>query len=129
MDDYNIDSLTESKNEWTVRLVNTLLPHLNDGIVSIFNEAYKLLNYQNINLKSKEILIHYPYNFSMMFKKIDNCHPPSPASGATEPCMLWHSASCLASCAHGRPGCSHQAQGTGQESPSISFVFTDDNPY
>ena len=42
MDDYNIDSLTDSKNEWTVRLVNTLLPHLNDGIVSIFNEAYKL---------------------------------------------------------------------------------------
>ena len=38
--------------------------------VGKLNEAYKLLNYQNINLKSKEILIHYPYNFSMMFKKI-----------------------------------------------------------
>ena len=46
MDDYNIDSLTDSKNEWTVRLVNTLLPHLNDGIVSIFNEAICFEEYQ-----------------------------------------------------------------------------------
>ena len=42
MDDYNIDSLSESKNEWTIRLMNTLTPHLNEGIVSIFNEAYNL---------------------------------------------------------------------------------------
>ena len=42
MDDYHTDSLYESRNEWMARFVNTLIPHLNEGIVSIFKEAYKL---------------------------------------------------------------------------------------
>lgn len=42
MDDYNIDSLNECRNEWTARLVNILVPHLNDGINSIFNESYQM---------------------------------------------------------------------------------------
>ena len=42
MDDYHTDSLYESRNEWMARFVNTLIPHLNEGVVSIFKEAYKL---------------------------------------------------------------------------------------
>ena len=42
MDDYNLDSLNESRNEWTCRFLDILTPHLNEGIHSIFNEAYTL---------------------------------------------------------------------------------------
>ena len=42
MDDYLISSLTESKNEWCARLVNTLTPEIIQGLKSIFNEAWKL---------------------------------------------------------------------------------------
>ena len=42
MDDYNITSITESKNEWCARLTNILTPCLIEGIKSIFEEAYKL---------------------------------------------------------------------------------------
>ena len=39
MDDYDINSLTESKNEWCVRLVNVFTPCIISGLRSIFNEA------------------------------------------------------------------------------------------
>ena len=42
MDDYNIASLTESKNEWAARLNNILTPCIIQGIKSIFDESYKL---------------------------------------------------------------------------------------
>lgn len=42
MDDYSLTSLSESKNEWCARLVNSLTPALIQGFSSIFNEAYKL---------------------------------------------------------------------------------------
>ena len=42
MDDYSLTSLSESKNEWCARLVNSLTPSLIQGFSSIFNEAYKL---------------------------------------------------------------------------------------
>ena len=42
MDDYSITSLTESKNEWVVRLVNILTPLVNEGLLSIFKESEKL---------------------------------------------------------------------------------------
>lgn len=42
MDDYSISSLTESKNEWCARLVNTLTPAIIVGIKSIFDEAWRL---------------------------------------------------------------------------------------
>lgn len=42
MDDYSVSSLTESKNEWCARLVNTLTPAIIAGIKSIYEEAYKL---------------------------------------------------------------------------------------
>ena len=39
MDDYSISSLTESKNEWCVRLVNIFTPAVIVGLKSIFKEA------------------------------------------------------------------------------------------
>ena len=42
MDDFNISSITESKNEWTARLTNILTPCIIEGIKSIFEEADKL---------------------------------------------------------------------------------------
>ena len=42
MDDYNINSLTESRNEWTARLVTILYPFIIEGFKSIYNDAYKL---------------------------------------------------------------------------------------
>ena len=42
MDDYSINSLIESKNEWCSRLVTILTPSIIEGFRSIFDEAYKL---------------------------------------------------------------------------------------
>lgn len=42
MDDFDISSLQESKNEWAARLVNVLTPLINEGLHSIFDEAWNL---------------------------------------------------------------------------------------
>ena len=42
MDDYSINSLIESKNEWCARLVNLLTPAVISGIKSIFEESWNL---------------------------------------------------------------------------------------
>lgn len=42
MDDYSINSLTESKNEWCARLVSILSHNVIQGINSIYDEAVKL---------------------------------------------------------------------------------------
>jgi urease gamma subunit len=42
MDDFNVSSLHESKNEWGSRLVTILTPHIMEGLKSIFEEAVKL---------------------------------------------------------------------------------------
>ena len=42
MDDYSIASLSESKNEWCARLVNTLTPAIIAGLKSIFDEAWNV---------------------------------------------------------------------------------------
>ena len=42
MDDYSITSLSESKNEWCARLVNTLTPAIIVGLKSIFDEAWNV---------------------------------------------------------------------------------------
>ena len=41
MDDFNVSSLHESKNEWGSRLLTILTPHIVDGLKSIFDEAIK----------------------------------------------------------------------------------------
>tara|TARA_B100000925_G_scaffold163043_1_gene122486 strand:- start:720 stop:1943 length:1224 start_codon:yes stop_codon:yes gene_type:complete len=42
MDDYNVNVLSEAKNEYSSRLVSTLTPLIIQGIKSIFNEAVNL---------------------------------------------------------------------------------------
>jgi hypothetical protein len=44
MDDFNIQNLYESKNEWGARLLNLLTPQIIDGFKSIFIEACNLCN-------------------------------------------------------------------------------------
>lgn len=47
MDDFNVSSLHESKNEWGSRLLTILTPHVVDGLKSIFDEAVKLCKDNN----------------------------------------------------------------------------------
>jgi Family of unknown function (DUF5764) len=47
MDDFNVSSLHESKNEWGSRLLTILTPHVVDGLKSIFDEALKLCRDNN----------------------------------------------------------------------------------
>ena len=54
MDDYNLMSLIESKNEWSARLMNILTPCIIDGITSIFNESIKLC--ETTNEKNKYLM-------------------------------------------------------------------------
>ena len=42
MEDYNSNLLNDSKNEWSIRLMNTLSGHVIDGFRSIFNESIEL---------------------------------------------------------------------------------------
>jgi hypothetical protein len=42
MDDFNVSSLHESKNEWGARLLTVLTPLIIEGFKSIFDESYKL---------------------------------------------------------------------------------------
>lgn len=42
MDDFNVSSLHESKNEWGSRLLTILTPHIMEGLRSIFDESVKL---------------------------------------------------------------------------------------
>lgn len=42
MDDFNIVSLRESRNEWCTRLINILTPKIAEGIMSIFTSSRKL---------------------------------------------------------------------------------------
>ena len=42
MDDFQLSSLHESKNEWCSRLLTILTPHVMEGLRSIFDEANKL---------------------------------------------------------------------------------------
>jgi hypothetical protein len=42
MDDFNLSSLMESKNEWSCRLLYVLSPCVIEGLNSIFEEAYQL---------------------------------------------------------------------------------------
>ena len=47
MDDYSINSLTDSKNEWCAQLVSILTYNINTGINSIFNESLKICEENN----------------------------------------------------------------------------------
>ena len=42
MDDYTSNILNDSKNEWSILLINYITPHIIDGFKSIFNESVNL---------------------------------------------------------------------------------------
>jgi hypothetical protein len=42
MDDFVLSNLQDSRNEWCSRLINILTPQINDGLYSIYDEAWKL---------------------------------------------------------------------------------------
>jgi hypothetical protein len=42
MDDYTSNVLNDSKNEWSILLMNYVCPHIIDGFKAIFNESIKL---------------------------------------------------------------------------------------
>jgi len=42
MDDYTSNILNDSKNEWSILLINYITPHIMDGFKAIFNESIKL---------------------------------------------------------------------------------------
>ncbi len=42
MDDYTSNILNDSKNEWSILLINYITPHIIDGFKSIFNESIHL---------------------------------------------------------------------------------------
>lgn len=42
MDDFTTNTLNESKNEWSILLINSITPHIIDGFKSIFNESLQL---------------------------------------------------------------------------------------
>ena len=44
MDDYDVNMLSEAKNEYCARLLNTLTPLLVQGLKSVYDEAVKLCN-------------------------------------------------------------------------------------
>lgn len=47
MDDFNLNGLQESKNEWSSRLINILTPFVIEGIRSMFNESRKVCTNNN----------------------------------------------------------------------------------
>jgi len=51
MDDFNISTLHESRNEWSARLITILTPVIIDGYKSILDEAIKLCKDNNENDK------------------------------------------------------------------------------
>ena len=68
MDDYNIYNLNQSKNEWSVRLVNILTFHIIEGFKSIFNESWKLCKQNNEQEK-------YLMTFQNMLSQIPQWNP------------------------------------------------------
>jgi len=42
MDDFTSNILNDSKNEWSILLINLITSHIIDGFRSIFNEAIQL---------------------------------------------------------------------------------------
>lgn len=42
MDDFNLGSLNESRNEWVSRLLNVMTPNIVDGFKALFTDAYTL---------------------------------------------------------------------------------------
>ena len=51
MDDFNLNSLRESKNEWCSRLLNVMVPLITEGLKSIFDDSCKICKENKENAK------------------------------------------------------------------------------
>ena len=73
MDDYDINSLIESKNEWCARLVNIFTPEIVHGLKSIFREAQELCQSNDEDSKYlmtfQNLLINIPKWSSAIIEK------------------------------------------------------------
>jgi hypothetical protein len=68
MDDFNVSSLHESKNEWGARLLTILTPVMMEGFQSIFEEAHKLC-------RTNEELSKYLMTFQNLITRIPKWNP------------------------------------------------------
>ena len=68
MDDFNVSSLHESKNEWGARLLTILTPVMMEGFQSIFEEAHKLC-------KTNEEMSKYLMTFQNLITRIPKWNP------------------------------------------------------
>lgn len=68
MDDFNVSSLHESKNEWGSRLLTILTPVIIEGFRSIFDESYKLCKENNEQSK-------YLMTFQNLITRIPKWNP------------------------------------------------------
>ena len=68
MDDFNVATLNQSKNEWGSRLVNILTPFMIEGLRSIFDESFRLCKE---NGETSKYLMTFQ-NFVSMIPKWNN---------------------------------------------------------
>jgi hypothetical protein len=68
MDDFNVSSLHESKNEWGARLLTILTPVMIEGFQSIFDEAHKLC-------KTNDEMSKYLMTFQNLITRIPKWNP------------------------------------------------------
>lgn len=68
MDDFNLSSLHESKNEWSARLVTILTPLIIDGYKSILDEAIKIC-------KSNKEMDKYLMTFQNFVSRVPKWNP------------------------------------------------------
>ena len=54
MDDFNVSSLTDSRNEYCALFINRLTPLLTQGIYSIFNEDPVKLSYLPVGINKTD---------------------------------------------------------------------------
>ena len=88
MDDFNVSSLHESKNEWGARLLTILTPLIIEGFKSIFDESYKLCKDNN---ETEKYLMTFQ-NFITRIPKWNATIPeniPTEARRTTVSCYSW----------------------------------------
>ena len=68
MEDYNSNLLNDSKNEWSIRLMNIISSHIIDGFRAIFNESIELCD----NNDEPEKYLMTFQNFLKKYSKLES---------------------------------------------------------
>ena len=93
MDDFNLSSLHESKNEWSARLVTILTPLIVDGYKSILDEAIKLC-------KSNNEMDKYLMTFQNFVSRVPKWNPIIIETEKKRICDKSHCLEYLVTCVH-----------------------------